>query len=213
VKVVLDTNIHVSALVIPGGAAERVIRMAIEGAFDVAISRPILDELLGVLSRKFSREAEELARTAIFLSSFAEMVAPAERIRVLSEADNRILECATAAAAGFIVTGDREILTLGTWQGVEILSLRQFLARLGREAMQPRAEYALSSQDLAFLSKLLRKRRVGVRPPARPARPPGLPQGALALLLFLLELLGELTLPLRERGFGHGHVSERRSAQ
>ena len=175
-KVVLDTNIYVSALVIPGGAAERVIRMAIAGAFDVAISRPILDELLAVLWRKFAREAEELARTAIFLSSLAEVVAPTERVHVLSGADNRILECAAAASANLIVTGDREILALRSWQGIEIVSLRQFLERLGREAMQPRAEYdvrPLSSQDLAFLAKLLRKRRVGVRRRALPARPPG----------------------------------------
>ena len=145
--------------------------MAIEDGFELAISRPIIDELLGVFSRKFAREAEELARTAIFVSSLAELVAPTARVQVLpDDADNRVLECASAAGADFIVTGDQEILSLRSWRGIEILSLRQFLERLGRDAMQPRAAYrtsprvegeteALSSHDLAFLAKFLRKRR------------------------------------------------------
>ena len=169
-RVVFDTNVYVSALVIPGGAAERAVRMAIDGGFELAISRPIRDELLGVLARKFARESEELARTAIFVASLAERVTPTGRIQVLPEdADNRILECASAASADVVVTGNQEILSLKTWQGIEILSLRQFLERLGREAMQSRAVYRvpargdgqraadLSIYDLAFLAKLLKR--------------------------------------------------------
>jgi uncharacterized protein len=180
-KVVFDTNIYVSALAIPGGAAERAMRMAMEGAFDLAISRPILGELLMVLSRKFAREPEGLARTAIFISSLAEVVAPSVRIQALrQDADNRILERASAAGADFIVTGDQEILALRAWQGIEIVSLRELLERFGRDAMQSRAVYRasarmgghevaaeLGSHDLAFLAKLLRKRRGdrrGLRP-------------------------------------------------
>jgi len=182
-RVVFDTNIYVSALAIPGGVAERALQMAMEGAFALALSRPILDEVLGILSRKFARDAEELARTAIFLSSVAEHVVPAHRVRVLADLpDNRILECALAAAADAIVTGDQEILSLGTWQGIEIVSLRQFVDRFGRQAREPRAAYRveraarkeerpveLSSEQTAFLAKLLKVRprpgaRYGVQP-------------------------------------------------
>ncbi len=175
-KVVFDTNVYVSALAIPGGAAERAVRSAIGGAFDLVISRPILEEVLGVLSRKFSREPEELARAAIFLSSLAELVTPAGRETVFADdADNRILECAVAGRADFIVTGDHEVLALRSWQGIEIVSLRRFIEQLGHEAMQTPAAYRvtrragggrsdeLSSHDLAFLGKLLRKRH-GIRP-------------------------------------------------
>ncbi len=90
------------------------------------------------------------------------------------DADNRILECAAKAGADFIVTGDQEILALKSWQAIEIVSLRQFLERLGREAMQTRAVYrarsqvaeeraTLSSHDLVFLAKLLKKRRGSAR--------------------------------------------------
>ena len=159
-RVVFDTNIYISALVIPGGAAEHAIRLAIDGAIEVGLSRPIVDEILGVLARKFARNAEELARTAIFLSSLGEYVEPTRHVRVLADIpDNRILECALAADADFIVTGDQGMLALGTWQGVEILSLRQFIDRLGHGVSEPQAAYAaaLSSNELAFLSKYLKR--------------------------------------------------------
>jgi len=55
------------------------------------VSEPILGETLGVLGRKFSRDKEELARVALFLSELAEHVAPRRRLTVLGdEPDNRI---------------------------------------------------------------------------------------------------------------------------
>jgi putative PIN family toxin of toxin-antitoxin system len=151
VKVVFDSNIYVSALGIPGGVAERALDAAMEGRFQLALSRPILEEILGVLSRKFARDPEELARAAILLSSLAEVVSPVRHIQVLTDGpDNRILECASAACADLIVTGDQAMLSLGTWEGIEILSLRQFMIRLGhgREAHQPRATYRRPARRL-----------------------------------------------------------------
>jgi putative PIN family toxin of toxin-antitoxin system len=176
-RVVFDSNVYISALAIRGGVADHAVQLAIEGAFELALSRPILDEVLGILARKFARDAEELARVAIFLSSLAEPVAPTERVVVLAEApDNRILECALTARADVIVTGDREILSLGTWRAIEILSLRQFVERLGREVGEPAAAYhasELSSHEIAFLAKVAgrsgkpsarRLRSFGLRP-------------------------------------------------
>jgi len=92
------------------------------------LSKPILDELLGVLARKFARDAEELARVAVFLGSLGTMVKPVRRLRVLADApDNRILECAVAGGAGAIVTGDRAMLALREYRGIRILGLRTYL--------------------------------------------------------------------------------------
>jgi putative toxin-antitoxin system toxin component, PIN family len=144
VKVVFDSNIYVSAFAIPGGVAEQALDGAMEGAFQLALSRPILDEVLGVLARKFARDSEELARVALFLSTVAEMVKPLRRVGVLAdEPDNRILECAAAAKADVIVTGDREMLALANWKGIAILSLREFVDGLGpaRPLHEPRSPY------------------------------------------------------------------------
>jgi len=129
-KVAFDTNVLVSALVFPGGRAEEALRRIIEERDILVLSRPILDELLGVLARKFSRDAEELAHAAVFLTSLAEMATPIRRIRALGdEADNRILECAVAGGVDAIVTGDRAVLKLGRFRGIRLLTLREYLDR------------------------------------------------------------------------------------
>lgn len=127
-KVVFDTNILVAALVFPGGRGEAALRRIVEEQDQLVISRPILDELLGILGRKFARDAEELAHAAVFLSELGVLVRPRRRLRVVSdEPDNRILECAVAGRAQAIVTGDKALLALGEYGGVRIISLRDYL--------------------------------------------------------------------------------------
>ena len=127
-KVVFDTNILVAALVFPGGRGEAALRRIVEEQDQLVISRPILDELLGILGRKFARDAEELAHAAVFLSELGILVRPRRRLRVVSdEPDNRILECAVAGRAQAIVTGDKALLALGEYNGVRIISLRAYL--------------------------------------------------------------------------------------
>ena len=128
-KVVLDTNVLVSALVFPGGRGEAALRRIVEEQDQLVLSKPILDELLGVLGRKFSKDAEELAHVAVFLSELSLLVRPRQRFRVAAdEPDNRILECAVAGRADAIVTGDRELLQLREYRGVRIISLREYLS-------------------------------------------------------------------------------------
>ena len=127
-KVVFDTNVFVSAFTLPGGSGDQALHRIIAGEDSLAFSKPILDELLSVLARKFSRDREELARVANFLADIGEIVEGAEPLAVLAdEPDNRILECALAANAPLIVTGDRAMLALGEYQGVRVVSLRTYL--------------------------------------------------------------------------------------
>jgi uncharacterized protein len=102
VRVVFDTNIFVSALALPGGTADRAIRRIIEGRDHLVESRPIINELLDVLARKFRRDTEDLARAAVFVADLGELVESRRRLRVLKDdADNRILECAVAGGASY----------------------------------------------------------------------------------------------------------------
>jgi len=127
-KVVFDTNVLVSALVFPGGRGEEALRRILEERDELLISKPILAELLGVLARKFARDAEELAHVAVFLGGMATSVKTTRRLNVLRDApDNRILECALAGRADAIVTGDRALLALGEFRGVRVMSLRDYL--------------------------------------------------------------------------------------
>jgi len=128
VKVVFDTNIFVSALTLPGGRGDQALHRIIAGQDSLAISKPIIDELLLVLARKFARDREELARVAVFLSGLAEVIEPRESIAVLAdEPDNRILECAVAASARMVVTGDRAMTALGDYRGIRLITLSEYL--------------------------------------------------------------------------------------
>lgn len=127
-RVVFDTNILVSALVFPGGQGEAALRRIIEEIDQMALSRPILDETLEVLGRKFARDAEELAHVAVFLCELAVVVAPKRRLRVVKDdPDNRILECAVASRAEAIVTGDKALLALKRYERTRVLTLREYL--------------------------------------------------------------------------------------
>lgn len=127
-RVVFDTNIFISALVFPGGQAERALWRVMEGKDRLLLSRPILDEVLSFLARKFARDPAYLSRTALFLTGIAEWVEPEIRIEVLKDPlDNRVLECAMAGRAQGIVTGDKGMLQLREYQGIQIWPLRRYL--------------------------------------------------------------------------------------
>lgn len=131
-KAVLDTNIFISALALPGRQAEKAVLAAVEGRFELVISKPIIHEVLGVLARKFERDAEELARVAVFLAELGDVIHPRKVVRTLrDEPDNRILECAHAARADVIVTGDRAMLALGQYMETRVMTLREFLDMIG----------------------------------------------------------------------------------
>ena len=130
-KAVFDTNIFISALVIPGSRAATALEAVIEGRVQLLISKAIIHEVLDVLARKLGRDAEGLSRVAVFLSELGEIVNPRTTVRRLKDdPDNRILECAMAGRADVIVTGDQPMLSLGEHEGVSVISLRAFLQSL-----------------------------------------------------------------------------------
>ncbi len=127
-RVVFDANIFISAFVFPGSQAEKAIQKIIERD-TLLISKAIINEVLLVLSRKFSRDPEELSRVAVRLAELGEMVRPAKKVSVLQdEADNRIIECALGGMADVIVIGDKERLTLKEYRETTIISLREYLS-------------------------------------------------------------------------------------
>ena len=128
-RVVFDTNVLVSALVFPGGQGDAALQRIIHEVDELVLSRPILDELLDVLGRKFARDAEELAHVAVYLTEIAVIVVPKGRLRIVKDdPDNRVLECAVAGRAEAIVTGDKALLALRQFKDIRLLALNAYLA-------------------------------------------------------------------------------------
>lgn len=128
-RVVFDSNIYISALVVPGSQAEQALVRILDGTDSLLISKAILDEVLATLARKFSRDREMLSQTAVILSEMAEVVKPEHTVSILKDdPDNRILECAEAGQATYIVTGDKAMLRLKRYRGIRLISLREYLS-------------------------------------------------------------------------------------
>ena len=127
-RVVLDTNIYISALVF-GGVAQRVFDSLGSGGFVVCVSQPIVDEVTEVLRRKFGWTPAELDYALPPLWKRAVMVTPAGQITVCVDPDdNRILECAREARADIVITGDDHLLRLECFEGAAIITPRVFLS-------------------------------------------------------------------------------------
>lgn len=126
--VVCDTNVLISALVF-GGPPRRILEAAIRGVIQLATSRTLLDELVGVLEgKKFRFPPEATQLIADELVAISLIVHPRQRIQAIrtDPDDNRVLECAVASKARYSISGDNDLLTLGAFRGITIVPPARF---------------------------------------------------------------------------------------
>lgn len=131
-RIVLDTNVLISAFVFPGGAPERVYRRVMEGELTLVTSRPLLSELGRILTTKFGWDPSYGEEVVAQIVRIAELVEPNEEVADIKDdpADNRVLEAAAAGGANVIVSGDRHLRQLVTWRSIRVLEPAQFLTEL-----------------------------------------------------------------------------------
>jgi putative PIN family toxin of toxin-antitoxin system len=127
-KVVFDTNVYVSAFLIPGSLAEDAFLHAQRKHATLYTSISILTETARVLRTKFHQAEQDITAALKLIGRSARVVKPSVKIMVLEDIpDNRILECALEAEADLIVTGDRHLLRLKKFQDVAIIRVADFL--------------------------------------------------------------------------------------
>lgn len=138
-KILLDTNVWVSALVW-GGQMSPFLQLAETGLITLITSEPILDELSQVLQyEKLQPKIRSLRTTPQELMELAQSLSelhPTIEISVPELRDRKdVIVLATAAAGNVdaIVTGDRDLLVLGEFLGVPIVSPRDFFSRYFNE--------------------------------------------------------------------------------
>jgi putative PIN family toxin of toxin-antitoxin system len=128
-RVVLDTNVYVSALLF-GGKPKQVLDLALNGSLRLLISEQLKLEMERILRDKFDFTARKIAESAELLWSDAEWIDPKFCLNICpDESDNRVLECALEGKAGYIVSGDRHLLSLQPIEGLAILLPSTFLER------------------------------------------------------------------------------------
>lgn len=106
--------------------------MARNSVFRLDVSEPILKEVITVLREDFRWQPYRILDAWQKLSTLGNMVEPKRVLEVIKEdpPDNRILECAVEAGSEMIVSWDKDLLRLGEFQGIRIVSPLQFLERL-----------------------------------------------------------------------------------
>lgn len=134
-RIVLDNNVFVSGIFWKG-ASHEIIKLAEGNKVEIYSSIEILKELFGVLRRdKFKPYFKEAETTieAVFqkILKLVQICVPTIKVRVVKEdpPDNRFLACALTARAFFVVSGDKHLLQLKEFQGIPIVSPREFLKR------------------------------------------------------------------------------------
>lgn len=128
-RVVLDTNVLVSAYVFPGGTPEQILSLALEERLRLITSRPLLLELGRVLQQKFEWKPDRAEAAVAQVVRVGDVVDPQESIEDIQTdpQDNRVLEAAAAGNAERIVSGDHHLLKLRTWRGIPILEPRALM--------------------------------------------------------------------------------------
>lgn len=129
-KVVLDTNVLIAGVVADGLCRNLVRRHARE--HELFTSEILLRELANKLKTKFNEDPADLPMMAIYQNQ-VKLVAPMPLASPICRDadDDAVLATAVAAKADVIVTGDDDLLVLKQFQGIRILSPRQFLEQTG----------------------------------------------------------------------------------
>jgi len=131
VRVVLDTNVVISALLF-GGVPEQLLRRGLDGSFEMVSSETLLDELEDKLRDPFGfgRARARLVREE--LEGAVDLAVPEEVPAVARDADDdHVLAAAVAGSADVIVTGDKDLLVLEHHAGVRIMTIREFGEQAG----------------------------------------------------------------------------------
>jgi putative PIN family toxin of toxin-antitoxin system len=127
-KAVFDTNVLIAAFLTEGICAKLLIR-ARRRYFDLILCDGILQEFKRVLKKKFAVSSQEMSEALIILSTAAQdILGQTDSIAPICRDpdDNLILACARNAAADYIVTGDEDLLVLKNYEGISILSSKEF---------------------------------------------------------------------------------------
>jgi len=135
VRVVLDTNVVVSSLLFTG-ISTKLVPLWQSGVITPLVSRSILEEYWRVLSYpKFKlTDAEIKGLIQEKLVPYAEVITPRRRLRVVERdpSDDKFVECAVAGKARVIISGDKDLLTIGSYRKIVIQSPAQFLVEYPR---------------------------------------------------------------------------------
>jgi len=141
-KVVLDTNVFVSSLLVRQGPPAKVLEAWRGRQYLLAISPAIIAEIEATLRyprirHKYAITDDDVSGVRDLLEQHALLVPGDLDVSGAipdDPGDEKVLACAAEAGADLIVSGDHHLLTLGDYRGIPVISVREFLKRLDSAA-------------------------------------------------------------------------------
>lgn len=128
IRVVIDTNIIVSALLQQAGLPAQVLLLATGGLIQMCVSDNVYAEYEKVVPRpRFKRSAAEVEGALTSIRTNASWWKSSMKVEACSDPDDNIfLECAQAAKADYLITGNQRDFP-NVWAGTRIVTAREFL--------------------------------------------------------------------------------------
>lgn len=132
-KVVLDTNVYISAFNHKERQIFQVWQCAVENKYLLLVSPPIIKEIADVLRNVFNWEEKAIIRHLKLVAKVGIIIVPKIILSVIQEdpKDDRILECAVEGKANLIVSGNKHLQRLKIYEGIAIIKPVDFLRTLG----------------------------------------------------------------------------------
>jgi hypothetical protein len=137
-KAVLDTNLIISAAITPQGQVSQILTAWRNGLFELITSPQIIEEMRWVLFSKKIMKKRSLSRRRINdllteIRKTSGLVKPKITIKAVKDDpdDDKFIEVAVTAKADCIVSGDKHLKDLKSYQGIKILSAAEFMVILG----------------------------------------------------------------------------------
>ncbi len=132
-RVVVDTNVYISAFLYPDRAIFQLLPLAAQHRYQLVTSPAIIDEVGRIMRERLAWEDAVRIRHLKAATKAADIVIPTITLEVITQdpPDNRILECAVEGRADLIVSGNRHLLSLKAYQGIAIIRPIDFLRTLG----------------------------------------------------------------------------------
>lgn len=128
-RVIIDTNVFISGLLF-GGNPEKVLQKWINREFILCISPELQAEIVSKLMFKFHASDSFIKSLIYLIENISEKYIPSRvTTKVRDKSDNFLLELAQEANAKFIISGDKDLLTLGYFRKTKIISPKDFIAK------------------------------------------------------------------------------------
>lgn len=124
----VDTNVYVSAI-FWGGKPRHVIDLGRDGKIQIFTSEDIEKEILDKLMIKFGLNSDDAGRVMADFSTFTKPVRVSRRIHVVKDDpdDDKFIECTVECGAEFIISGDKRLLKMKKYEGIDIMNAATFL--------------------------------------------------------------------------------------